>query len=192
VAFEKDQHEAGIKNGPPTEDEIDYDQLRFTMYKYSVPSLVGHGTTTTSSSTTTNTNSTDEEEKEHKKLVLYPIGAGDAVAGGTIAAWTSLTTAAAAAATTSTATAASSTSSSSILSDACFNLVQDFCHKQQINPTRTHHTATTILQQQQQDALASFAFGLACGSASCLQPENSVLEERDVLRLFPQIVIDKY
>ena len=187
VAFEKDQHEAGINNGPRTEDEIDYDQLRFTMYKYSVPSLVGHGTTTTtSSSTTTNTNSTDEEEKEHTKLVLYPIGAGDAVAGGTIAAWTSLTTAAAA------ATAAPSTSSSSILSDACFNLVQDFCHKQQINPTRTHHTATTILQQQQQDALASFAFGLACGSASCLQPENSVVKERDVLRLFPQIVIDKY
>jgi fructose-1-phosphate kinase PfkB-like protein len=29
-----------------------------------------------------------------------------------------------------------------------------------------------------------FSFGLACGSASCLQPENSVFDVKDAIQLF--------
>jgi len=36
-------------------------------------------------------------------------------------------------------------------------------------------------------AVAAFAFGLACGSASCLQEENSVLDAGDVNTLFQTI-----
>jgi hypothetical protein len=42
-------------------------------------------------------------------------------------------------------------------------------------------------------AIAAFSFGLVCGSASCLQEENSMLNVADVQRLYqalqsPQLV----
>lgn len=47
-------------------------------------------------------------------------------------------------------------------------------------------------------AIAAFTFGLACGSASCLQEQNSVLDISDVTTLFketsrspPKIIISK-
>lgn len=41
------------------------------------------------------------------------------------------------------------------------------------------------------DALNAFHFGLACGSASCLQVENSVLDVNDVIRIMAQISVQK-
>jgi fructose-1-phosphate kinase PfkB-like protein len=41
----------------------------------------------------------------------------------------------------------------------------------------------------QAQAVAAFAFGLACGSASCLQEENSVVDASDVNTLFEKMII---
>lgn len=41
------------------------------------------------------------------------------------------------------------------------------------------------------DALNAFRFGLACGSASCLKVENSVLDMNDVIRILPRITVQK-
>ena len=38
----------------------------------------------------------------------------------------------------------------------------------------------------QVQAVAAFAFGLACGSASCLKEENSVLDVSDVNAMFQE------
>jgi fructose-1-phosphate kinase PfkB-like protein len=41
----------------------------------------------------------------------------------------------------------------------------------------------------QAQAVAAFAFGLACGSASCLQEENSVVDPSDVNTLFERMIV---
>lgn len=41
------------------------------------------------------------------------------------------------------------------------------------------------------DALHAFRFGLACGSASCLQEENSVVDVNDVIKILSQIKIEE-
>jgi fructose-1-phosphate kinase PfkB-like protein len=91
---------------------------------------------------------------------LYPIGAGDAVAAGTLAAWMSLE---------------SSESGST-------DTVPPFCREALLAKTKSLEDGgmpTTV-----STLVAAFAFGLACGSASCLQEENSVVAIEDVLRLF--------
>jgi fructose-1-phosphate kinase PfkB-like protein len=82
-----------------------------------------------------------------ENTVVYPIGAGDSVAAGTLAAWNYL-----------------------------------HCKDADCLPTEIQ----TALEQRGDDSvyLTAFAFGLACGSASCLQEENSVVQIPDVLRLF--------
>ena len=86
---------------------------------------------------------------------MYPIGAGDAVAAGTLAAWQTL-----------------EQDATLLMSDSVQTLLNE---KQQ----RHQDTLPTIV--------TAFSFGLACGTASCLQPENSVLDVSDVLRLFRQV-----
>lgn len=98
------------------------------------------------------------------KLVLYPIGAGDSVAAGTLASWTSLE------------------SSSKKLSDVIHAALDERILKSGIASERTRRIE------------ASFAFGLACGSASCLNEENSVFDVEQVLKLFqtmpePELVV---
>jgi fructose-1-phosphate kinase PfkB-like protein len=83
---------------------------------------------------------------------LYPIGAGDAVAAGTLAAWRALT--------------ADDPNGSSILPDNLWQLLEGSTGR----PTRA--------------ILTAFSFGLACGSASCWQEENSVLDQFDVSQLY--------
>ena len=82
---------------------------------------------------------------------LYPIGAGDAVAAGTLAAWRFLTAA-------------------------------------PDDPPCLPLDVQTVLEGNQSPAtramLAAFAFGLACGTASCLQEQNSVLKLEDVYDLY--------
>lgn len=83
------------------------------------------------------------------KLTLYPIGAGDSVAAGTLASWKSL-----------------QASKTKYLSDSIQSALQK--------------RAGTDAGQLE----AAFAFGLACGSASCLKEENSVFDVKEVLELF--------
>jgi fructose-1-phosphate kinase PfkB-like protein len=85
---------------------------------------------------------------------LYPIGAGDAVAGGTLAAWRALVDG----------------------PDA---------------PPCVHPDIQAALLGNESPAvrvmLTAFSFGLACGSASCLIEQNSVLKIQDALSLYRQI-----
>lgn len=94
---------------------------------------------------------------------LYPIGAGDAVAAGTLAAWMTLN--------------APENESTSTLPQSC----------QEALVAKTKSLEDGGLPSHACPLVASFAFGLACGSASCLQEENSVLDVADVLRLLPQL-----
>jgi fructose-1-phosphate kinase PfkB-like protein len=90
---------------------------------------------------------------------LYPIGAGDAVAAGTLAAWVSLT--------------APTPSNLETVPKACFELLSDGVKK-------IDHVSSSVDVAR---AVTAFSFGLVCGSASCLQEENSVLDTADVERL---------
>ena len=91
---------------------------------------------------------------------LFPIGAGDAVAAGTMAAWQSLSEQA--------------------------DSADDSCLPASIKETLTAFVAGVDASDDSTVSimLSAFSFGLACGSASCLEEENSVLETEDVLRLF--------
>jgi fructose-1-phosphate kinase PfkB-like protein len=89
---------------------------------------------------------------------LYPIGAGDAVAAGTMAAWKCLTD-------SNKSGVGGAPSSCCVHPD-----IQQALMGNESPPTRV--------------ILSSFAFGLACGSASCLQEENSYVTIQDVLELY--------
>jgi fructose-1-phosphate kinase PfkB-like protein len=93
------------------------------------------------------------------EALLFPIGAGDSVAAGMLAAWRCL---------------AERSSDYSVLSSDLTNAL-------------TEHVDANGLETQDESVcsmISAFAFGLACGSASCLQEENSVLQTDDVLNLF--------
>ncbi|KAI2509459.1 tagatose-6-phosphate kinase [Fragilaria crotonensis] len=90
-------------------------------------------------------------------LVLYPIGAGDSVTAGTLASWTSL---------------ASKKQLSQEIHDALEGRMQ---------------TTAFIASERTRRIEAAFAFGLACGSASCLKEENSVFAVDDVLKLYQEM-----
>ena len=89
---------------------------------------------------------------------LYPIGAGDSVAAGTLAAWLHLRDA-----------------QRSPLADDCREALAKF------------RNDIEGIDDCSSDMLAAFAFGVSCGSASCLQAENSVVDTRDVVDLLGRI-----
>ena len=93
--------------------------------------------------------------QSHPDQTLYPIGAGDSVASGTLAAWLELVT--------------SSESSNSILDSDIQSTIL---------------SAKKSYGDNVDDFACAFAFGLACGSASCLQEQNSVLDQEDVKKIF--------
>eukprot|EP00534_Pseudo-nitzschia_fraudulenta_P003490 CAMPEP_0201133296 /NCGR_PEP_ID=MMETSP0850-20130426/48354_1 /ASSEMBLY_ACC=CAM_ASM_000622 /TAXON_ID=183588 /ORGANISM="Pseudo-nitzschia fraudulenta, Strain WWA7" /LENGTH=479 /DNA_ID=CAMNT_0047403885 /DNA_START=40 /DNA_END=1479 /DNA_ORIENTATION=- len=106
---------------------------------------------------------------------LYPIGAGDAVAAGTVGAWTSLS---------ATNTAGSSSPFPPVIPEDSFASLDEF-----VEIILNHCSENTFgLSRVQVQAMAAFAFGLACGSASCLLEENSILDTMDVKRLFKVMV----
>eukprot|EP00546_Thalassionema_frauenfeldii_P002922 CAMPEP_0178933560 /NCGR_PEP_ID=MMETSP0786-20121207/23342_1 /TAXON_ID=186022 /ORGANISM="Thalassionema frauenfeldii, Strain CCMP 1798" /LENGTH=378 /DNA_ID=CAMNT_0020611179 /DNA_START=122 /DNA_END=1258 /DNA_ORIENTATION=- len=88
---------------------------------------------------------------------LYPVGAGDSVAAGTLACWKTVH-----------------------YEDN--SLGKDFVKEISERIAKSVHGSkqTRMLE-------ASFAFGLACGSASCLCEDNSVFRVDDVLGLFRSI-----
>eukprot|EP00978_Attheya_sp_CCMP212_P024013 scaffold74719_cov52-Attheya_sp.AAC.1 len=58
----------------------------------------------------------------------------------------------------------------------------------QATQDRRQEYETTIKSSSTTSRVAlSFAFGLACGSASCLQEENSVFAMKDAVRLFHEM-----
>jgi len=91
-----------------------------------------------------------------QEQTIYPIGAGDSVAAGTLAAWKSLVGA--------------SSSSSCRLPESLLQLLEP--------------DATADMAPDTQVMLTSLAFGIACGTASCLQEENSVLKQEDVVQFY--------
>jgi fructose-1-phosphate kinase PfkB-like protein len=105
-------------------------------------------------------------DSDDEPFVLYPIGAGDSVAAGLLAAWR-------------------------FLEDDTNNENETLSLPESIQQ---------ILREQEKInkniILTSFAFGLACGSASCLNEGNSIVRQDDVVKLFQAsvlpIVIDPY
>jgi fructose-1-phosphate kinase PfkB-like protein len=93
--------------------------------------------------------------------VLYPIGAGDSVAAGTLGAWKSLVEA----------------------NDEKEKSLSDEIHA----ALDSRIGGGSDLSEQTKRIEAAFAFGLSCGSASCLEEENSVLNVKHVLKLFQEI-----
>lgn len=89
---------------------------------------------------------------------IYPIGAGDSVAAGMLAAWKILSD-------KSTTSTSSSSSQPRIDPDI-------------IEALAGNESPTT------RAILTSFSFGLACGTASCYNEENSVVKVPDVLDIF--------
>ena len=94
------------------------------------------------------------------------------MAAGTVAAWTSLTA-------TDVKINPSVVPKDSLASlVVLMETILDHCSKSSIE-------VTTVQAQ----AVAAFAFGLACGSASCLKEENSFVDVSDVNRLFQEMII---
>ncbi|KAL7526063.1 hypothetical protein ACHAWF_001616 [Thalassiosira exigua] len=90
---------------------------------------------------------------------LYPIGAGDTVAAGTLAAWQYL----------HHQTKAEGGEGS------FFGVV----------PSKIGKSLSDRKAESPAESMATaFAFGLACGSASCLQEENSVFDVDDAMKFF--------
>ena len=92
---------------------------------------------------------------------LFPIGAGDSVAAGTLAAWRVL-----------------EDPHSKALDDTIMAALQK--RLVLVSEGLSQSIAT-------QKMVTSFVFGLACGSASCLQEQNSVVNVNDVLAIFEKI-----
>ena len=134
IAITDGAHPAFLAALPVVEDEDD-----FRLFQLPISKLL-----TDSSST--------QDSGPSLVDTLYPIGAGDAVAAGTLAAWKFLTD-------------KPGEESPCVPSD-----VQMLLQGNQSPSTRA--------------MLAAFAFGLACGTASCLQEQNSVLKLQDVCNLF--------
>jgi len=101
----------------------------------------------------------------------------DAVAAGTVGAWTSLS----ARTKTPSQEPELELELEPILPSESFRLVQEWAEAIQ-----NDHPAMARVHAQ---AVAAFAFGLACGSASCLQEENSVLDANDANDLFRSMTV---
>lgn len=96
-------------------------------------------------------------------VTVYPIGAGDSVAAGTLAAWEYL----------------SMPNPSDITLERLSSCVQK-------------EIDLKLEKDYDNAGLISFAFGIACGSASCIQRDNSVLDVDHALELFTKVNLIPY
>jgi fructose-1-phosphate kinase PfkB-like protein len=94
--------------------------------------------------------------------MLYPIGAGDTVAAGTLAAWQFLH------------------HGSGVLSS--YIIRKSLCEKKSKWSSGEGDAMSKVVRGY--SMATAFAFGLACGSASCLKPENSVFDLEDALAFY--------
>jgi hypothetical protein len=99
-----------------------------------------------------------------KEGMLYPIGAGDTVAAGTLAAWQYLH---------------HHTASDS--EKKFFGVVPS-----RIGKLLSDRNAEWSEGEEDEGVkmASAFAFGLSCGSSSCLKEENSVFEAEDAMKFF--------
>ena len=106
--------------------------------------------------------------KQAKDGMLYPIGAGDTVAAGTLAAWQFL-----------------HHPSSKTVGDNFFGVIPSTLGKH-LTGVRSEwcNGAKSPEEEKGYQMATAFAFGLACGSASCLQQENSVFEVENAMKFF--------
>lgn len=93
-------------------------------------------------------------------MTVYPIGAGDSVAAGTLAAWEYLS-----------------------LPNEKFERLSS-CVRNEID--------AKVGKDDKDKGLISFAFGVACGSASCIQRDNSVLDVNHAVELFRNVDLIRY
>lgn len=115
---------------------VDNNQKTDVIYEIKIPAFV---------------NEDNNMDKGEGAQALYPIGAGDTVAAGTLAAWQYL------------------------MQNQCSGVCDWLDDRvQRALLARTNDDFATV----------AFAFGLACGSASCLEQENSVFMINNALRLF--------
>lgn len=96
-----------------------------------------------------------------KEGMLYPIGAGDTVAAGTLAAWQYLHHGS---------------------GEKFFGVVPSKIGKRLSE--RKGEWSEGSPEDKGYNMATAFAFGLACGTASCLQQENSVFEVDDAVKFF--------
>ena len=101
------------------------------------------------------------------KSTLYPIGAGDAVAAGTFAAWNYYV------ATTREEQPSSGSGNTTLLPESI---------RQVLDKDRSLWNDQSI--DSDELYLSCFRFGLACGSASCRQEENSIVSVAHVRQLY--------
>jgi fructose-1-phosphate kinase PfkB-like protein len=94
-----------------------------------------------------------EDASSANSPTLFPIGAGDAVAAGTLAAWKSL-------------------------------VQRDASRGEQCLPDEVCAILCGNESPSARAMMTAFSFGLACGSASCLQEENSFLKLQNVMSLY--------
>jgi len=176
------------------EDKQAQGTSRINICRLTVPNL--H--TTTSG---TNTNVTSETESK-SNTTLYPIGAGDAVAAGTLAAWSHLqqdykNRSSVNAGIGGTSTQIDNNSSSPPTIGTGTGTGTSMSLSKEAKSALMAKTAAlnddddvNVNSNEDKAAIAAFAFGIACGSASCLKEENSVFDVKNVLSLFHQIVVD--
>lgn len=101
----------------------------------------------------------DAGTASEEETLLYPIGAGDAVAAGTLASW-----------------------------EYMLRTKQNWNGVSRLDERIRKKLSGGEFDDE---VVAAFAFGLACGSASCFKEENSVFDIEDALRLFEQIEVHR-
>ena len=106
--------------------------------------------------------------------ILYPIGAGDAVAAGTLAAWSSLSSSMPKQQQQQEEDENPSVDVH-VLPAALHDTLQQLERHIQPSIHETDHHPHTMIP-----LLTSVVFGIACGTASCLQESNSVLKQHHV------------
>eukprot|EP00579_Thalassiosira_antarctica_P001245 CAMPEP_0201869278 /NCGR_PEP_ID=MMETSP0902-20130614/2852_1 /ASSEMBLY_ACC=CAM_ASM_000551 /TAXON_ID=420261 /ORGANISM="Thalassiosira antarctica, Strain CCMP982" /LENGTH=437 /DNA_ID=CAMNT_0048394757 /DNA_START=24 /DNA_END=1337 /DNA_ORIENTATION=- len=118
-----------------------------------------------------------------KEGMLYPIGAGDTVAAGTLAAWQYLHH-------QSTTTAATGGGGDNnffgVVPSKIGTHLAD--RKAEWSSAGAPSSSSSLEEDEGYKMATAFAFGLACGSASCLQQENSVFEVDDAVKFFGGMV----
>lgn len=107
--------------------------------------------------------SLSSDDDIQSSTTIFPIGAGDSVAAGLLAAWKCL-------------------------------LDSNTDEKPSLPNDVSEVISNQNIMNGHNKLLTSFAFGLACGSASCLEEENSVVKRENVMKLFlksTSIVLDE-
>uniref|UniRef100_A0A7S2L182 Carbohydrate kinase PfkB domain-containing protein n=1 Tax=Skeletonema marinoi TaxID=267567 RepID=A0A7S2L182_9STRA len=106
--------------------------------------------------------------KQVKGGMLYPIGAGDTVAAGTLAAWQYL----------HHEPKAGEENFFGVVPKQVGNI---------LSSVKSKWLSDASSDEKSIKMATSFAFGLSCGSASCLQQENSVFDVDDAVRYFSEM-----